>query len=72
MRHEIKTKEGRTPSSVLMGRPSERRTVGRNRSRWTNNISRDIRNLKLRGRNGKGWLPRPWAFEPFGVRELVS
>jgi hypothetical protein len=52
--------EGRDVYSVLVGRPEEKRPLGRPSHRWEDNIKMDVRDIGIDERTGFGWL-RIWS-----------
>jgi hypothetical protein len=43
--------EGRGVYRVLVGKPEEKRSLGRPRRRWENNINMDLRGIGMDGAN---------------------
>jgi hypothetical protein len=43
--------EGRSVYRVLVGRPEDKRLLGRSRRRWENNIKMDLREIGIDGAN---------------------
>jgi hypothetical protein len=51
--HLARMSEGRVVYGVLVGRPEGKRPLGRPRSRWENNIRKDLREV---GFDGANWI----------------
>jgi hypothetical protein len=49
--HVARMGEGRGVYWVLVGRPEEKRSLGRPRSRWEDNIKMDLRKIRIHGAN---------------------
>jgi hypothetical protein len=54
--HVARVGEGRVVYRVLFGRSEEKRPLGRPRRRWYYNIKTDLREIRIDGRTGFGWL----------------
>jgi hypothetical protein len=50
-RHVAHMKEGRGVYRVLVGRPEGKRTLGKPRHRWDDNIKMDLREMGIDGTN---------------------
>jgi hypothetical protein len=48
--------EGRGVYRVLVGKPEEKRPLGRPRCRWEDNIKMDLQEVDVGVRTGLGWL----------------
>jgi hypothetical protein len=51
--HVARMREGRSVYRVLVGRPEDKRPVGRPRRRWEDNIKTDLTEI---GINGANWI----------------
>ena len=49
-------KEGRGVHKVLVGKPEEKRPLGRPRRRWEDNIKMDLQEVRRGCRTGWSWL----------------
>jgi hypothetical protein len=54
--HVKRTGEGRDVYSVLVGRPEDKKLLGRPRRRWEDNLKMDLREIGSMGRTGFSWL----------------
>jgi hypothetical protein len=54
--HMERMGEGRVVYRVLVGRPEDKRSLGRPRRRWEDNIKMDLRKIGIEGRTGYSWL----------------
>jgi hypothetical protein len=54
--HVARMGEGRGVYRVLVGRPEDKRPLGRPRRRWEDNIKLDLREIKI---NGANWTELP-------------
>jgi len=52
----VRMEEGRGVNRVLVGRPEGKRSLGRARSRWEDNVKMDLREIENDGRTGFGWF----------------
>ena len=43
--HEVRMEEGRVALKILAGKPTEKRALGKPRSRWEDNIRMDIKEI---------------------------
>ena len=46
-RHVAKIEEGRSTCKILTGKPTEKRPLGRPRSRWEDNIRMDLEKIGI-------------------------
>jgi hypothetical protein len=51
--HVARNGAKRTPYSILVGKPEEKRPLGRPRRRWVDNIKMDLREIRL---DGMDWI----------------
>jgi hypothetical protein len=54
--HVARKEEGKVVYRILVGRPEGKKTLGRSRRRWEDNIKSDLRERGIDGRTGFGWL----------------
>jgi hypothetical protein len=59
--HMIRMDDRRLIKRVLDGKPGGRRMIGRPRLRWLEDVEKDLKQLKVRGRQRKAVDRQEWA-----------